>query len=387
MTFLEITFWILASLVLYVYAGYPLLLWALRAVLGVRPVACGTSEPAVTLIISAFNEVDVIRLKLQNSLALEYPADKLEIVVVSDASDDGTDEAVQRCDDARVRLLRMPERGGKTVGLNAAAQMARGEILIFSDANAMYCADAVRSLVRNFDDPEVGAAVGESSYIDSANSAEKSESAYWRYETAIKRLETQLGSVVGGDGAIYAVRKECYRPMAADALSDFVNPLQVVEQGRRCVYEPDALSVEEAAGSFDREFRRKVRIVNRAWRAMMSMKSMLNPFRYGLFAWALVSHKVLRWLVPMFLVVMVAINLALLGQHPVYTVTLIGQLLFYGLGAVGALARRQSNLSLPLYIPFYFCLVNIASLRGIIESYRGKTYATWSPARVDRPHN
>jgi len=384
MIVLQITFWMLVVLVAYVYAGYPLLLLTLRAFAGARLVARGSSVPPVTLIVSAFNERGVIDAKLRNSVALDYPADKLEILVVSDASDDGTDEAVERYNDQRVDLLRMADRGGKTVGLNAAVPTARGEILVFSDANAMYRPDAIRALVRNFDDPVVGAVVGESTYSASINDAERSESAYWRYETAIKRLESDLGSVVGGDGAIYAIRKECYRPMAADALSDFVNPLQIVAQGRRCIYEPGAISVEEAAGSFDKEFRRKVRIVNRAWRAIMSTKFLLNPFRYGLFAWALISHKLLRWLVPVFLAVLIVLNVVLLGQHSVYAAALIVQLLFYGLAVIGAFIRTRYDLPLLLYIPFYFCLVNIASLRGICEAYWGRTYTTWSPARENR---
>ncbi len=382
MTITEITFWALALIVVYVYAGYPLLL-AVLARLGGRPAAHSAAEPPVTLVISAFNEEEVIAAKLENSLAIDYPPDRLQILVVSDASDDGTDGIVTDFTERGVTLLRMPERGGKTVGLNAAVEAATGEIVIFSDANAMYRADAVKKLVRNFGDPTVGAAVGESTYSDSANDAERSESAYWRYETAIKRLETRIGSVVGGDGAIYAIRKELYRPMAPDALSDFVNPLQIVRQGRRCVYEPEAVSVEEAAGSFEKEFRRKVRIVNRAWRAMMSMRPLLNPFRHGFFALELISHKLLRWLVPVFLITLLGLNVLLLDRHPVYWMTFAAQVVFYGLALVGAVLRRRGELALPLYIPYYFCLVNLASARGILEAYQGKTYTTWSTARAD----
>ena len=171
--------------------------------------------------------------------------------------------------------------------------------------------------------------------------------------------------------------------MSADALSDFINPLQIVEQGKRCIYEPDALSVEEAAGSFDKEFRRKVRIVNRAWRATMSMKRLMNPFRYGFFALEFISHKFLRWLVPVFLIAIFACNVVLLGEHWVYLTGLAAQVLFYGLALIGKVFRRRRELPLALYIPYYFCLVNFASLRGILEAYQGKTYTTWSTARVD----
>ena len=375
-------FWVSLGLAVYVYFGYPLVLMLLRQQRGEKPVALDTGHaPPVTLIVSAFNEEDVIGEKIANSLALDYPADLLEVLVVSDASEDRTDEIVEASDDPRVRLLRMEERGGKTLGLNAAAEAATGEVLVFSDANAMYRADAIRALTRNFADPDVGAVVGESTYSDAANESEESESLYWRYETAIKRLESALGSAVGGDGAIYAIRRDLYQPMRADALSDFVNPCQIVQQGYRCIYEPAAVSVEEAAGTFDKEFRRKVRIVNRAWRAVMSMRSLLNPQKYGQFAFQLISHKLLRWLVMPMLVVTFVTNALLVGEGGIYTLAFFGQLVFYGLALIGASLVGTGPLPRVLFIPYYFCLVNFASLRGIIEAYRGRTYTTWSTSR------
>lgn len=384
MDYVTTSFWIVAGLVIYVYGGYPLLLALVAALGGARPAFRGDSAPAVTLLISAFNEADVIARKIENSLGLDYPGDRLQIIVISDASDDGTDDIATSYAGRGVELLRMPERGGKTLGLNAAMERATGDVVVFSDANALYRSDAIRALVRHFADERVGAVVGESTYEASDAGADRSESSYWRYETAIKRLETRVGSVVGGDGAIYAIRKACYRPMAADALSDFVNPLQIVRQGLRCVYDPEALSVEEAAGSFSGEFRRKVRIVNRAWRGMLSMRTLLNPFRYGFFAVELISHKLLRWLMPFFLLIAFVLNLVLFGVHPVYQGTLAAQLVFYSLAAIGPLLGKRRNLPALVYVPFYFCLVNIASAKGILQAHRGKTYTTWSTARADR---
>lgn len=381
MIILEAPFWLLVSVIAYVYAGYPASLWMIRAIAGSRPVAYGNSLPPVTLIISAYNEREIIGAKIRNSLELDYPQERLEVLVVSDASDDGTDEIVHNSGSG-VRLLPMPERGGKTVGLNAAVEAATGDVVVFSDANAMYRPDAIKALVRNLADPAVGAVVGESMYGESANEADRSESAYWKYETAIKKLESQLGSVVGGDGAIYAIRKSCYRPMAPDALSDFVNPLQIVENGWRCVYEPAAISIEEAAGSFEQEFRRKIRIVNRAWRAMLSMSRLLNPYHFGLFSWMLVSHKLLRWLVPVFLLAVLALNTLLLGEAS-YQVVFVAQLIFYSAAFAGLLLHRRRQLGIFLYLPFYFCLVNLASLRGICDAFRGATYTTWSTVRAD----
>ena len=308
--------------------------------------------------------------------------EKLEILVVSDASDDGTDAIVGEFASRGVRLLRMSERGGKTLGLNAGVRAARGEIVVFSDANAMYMPDAVRKMVRNFSDPEVGAVVGESTYADADGGAQKSESLYWKYETGIKRLETQIGSTVGGDGAIYAIRRALYRDMRADALSDFVNPMQIVMNGHRCIYEPEARSVEEAAEGFDKEFRRKVRIVNRAWRATWTLPGLLNPLRYGLFSLQLASHKLLRWLMPLFLVGFFVSNALLVGRGGLYLATFVLQALMYVLAALGYLARRRSHVPRAMAVPFYFCLVNIASARGIIEAYRGRTYTTWTTVRA-----
>jgi cellulose synthase/poly-beta-1,6-N-acetylglucosamine synthase-like glycosyltransferase len=379
---MEVVFWVLGGLIAYVYAGYPLLL-ALLTGLGLRrPIAIGAGEPGVTLLVSAFNEAEVIAAKIENTLALDYPRAQLDVIVISDASDDGTDAIVERYASQGVRLLRMNDRGGKTLGLNAAVRIARGEIVVFSDANAMYQRDALRKMVRNFADPAVGAVVGESTYEEAAGGAQQSEGLYWKYETAIKRLETQLGSTVGGDGAIYAIRRALYRDMRADALSDFVNPMQIVMSGQRCIYEPQARSVEEAAEGFDKEFRRKVRIVNRAWRATWTLPALLNPLRYGLFSLQLVSHKLLRWLMPLFLVGFFAVNLLLIESGVVYRASLALHLVLYALALLGYLARGSKSLPRALSVPYYFCLVNIASARGIIEAYRGRTYTTWATPRT-----
>jgi cellulose synthase/poly-beta-1,6-N-acetylglucosamine synthase-like glycosyltransferase len=375
-------FWLLLAIIVYVYAGYPVLLWAIRMLGGGRPVARGDIEPQVTIIVSAFNEVAVIGEKLENCLALDYPLGKLQIIVVSDCSDDGTDDAVGAFAAREVELLRMPDRGGKTVGLNKAIEQSRGEVVIFSDANAMYGRDVVRNMVRNFADKDVGAVVGESTYIDPEVESERSEGLYWKYETAIKRLESAIGSVVGGDGAIYAIRRILYVPMRPDALSDFVNPLQIVKAGYRCLYEPDARSYEKAADSFNKEFRRKVRIVNRAWRAMMRLKPLLNPFVYGFFAIELISHKLLRWLVPVFMAGLLVVNIVVAGNGPIYQLVLLGQVLFYILALAGYAMRGAASIPSVLSVPYYFCLVNIASARGILDVLRGETYTTWTTSRV-----
>ncbi len=380
----EVVFWAFVAAIVYVYAGYPLLLAlavSRRPRSSVADALPGAS-PRVTLLISAFNEADCIAGKLDNTLALDYPRDFLEIIVISDASDDGTDEIVRGFASHGIRLLRMPERGGKTLGLNAGVAAARGEIIVFSDANALYRRDAIKRLTAPFAAAEVGAVIGESTYVEPDSESGRSESLYWRYETWIKALESRGGSVVGGDGAIYAVRRNLYEPMWAGALSDFVNPLQVVRAGYRCVYEPLALSYEEAAADYRREYRRKVRIVNRAWRALWAMREMLNPFRYGTFAVKLWSHKVFRWWVPAAPLVVLPANLWLLDRHPIYWVTLALQLAFYALALGGYLVRSWDRQPVFLRIPFYFCLVNVAAGVGLLQAMGGKSYTTWTTSRA-----
>jgi len=321
-------------------------------ILQIRPIARDHCEPGVTLVISAYNEEGVIGAKLENSLALDYPSELLEILVVSDYSDDQTDTIVQNFGDPRIRLLRLPARSGKTAG-----------------------------------DPTVGAVTGESRYADDlADPSTESESAYWHYELRIKAFESAIGSVVGGDGAIYAIRRQLYKPMDPSDLSDFVNPMQIVARGYRNVYEPGAISYEGGADGFGAEFRRKVRIVNRAWHAMLKMRHLLNPFQHGFFAVQFWSHKLLRWLVPVFLILLILSNLVIVGRADIYLLALICQAIIYGAAIVGMLFWLADRPSPKLVqIPFYFCLVNVASLVGVCEAMAGKKYTTWLSSRPVQP--
>lgn len=379
---MTLLFWLTLGLIGYVYAGYPLLLYLTCVFGGEKGISKDSISPTVSLIVSAFNEGDVISDKVRNCLALAYPRERLQIVVVSDASDDGTDEKVASFSDVGVELLRMPERGGKTAGLNAAMEHCWGEIVVFSDANALYERDAVSQLVKCFADIEVGAVVGESTYVQPGSSAPTNEGLYWRYELALKRLESRTGSLVGGDGAIYAVRRRLYVSLPADALSDYMNPLQVVKSGYRCVYEPAAKSFEEPADDDTKEFRRKVRIVNRAWRATMSMSEMLNPFRFGFFSIKMISHKLLRWSVPLMLVMALVVNALVLDKGRQYQVIFAVQCTCYALAIIGYVLRRSRSLPAPFAIPYYFVLVNIASAIGIIDALRGRKYTTWATVRA-----
>ena len=366
----------------YVYAGYPIILWILTRFRH-RPVFQDDIVPGVTLLISAFNEVRVIGSKLENALALDYPHEQLEILVVSDASTDGTDIIVESFAERGVKLLRMHERQGKTIGINAAVQQARGNIIVFSDANILYQKDAIRRLVRNFADPKVGCVTGNSCYSEnSQSSAHVQENTYWQYEQTIRALESQMGSTVGGDGAIFAIRKDLYSPLPHDAINDLVIPLQIVARGYRAVFEPEAIGYEQSAGSYVSEFRRKRRIVNRSWHGVRSVPQVLDPRAVGIFAWQVWSHKVLRWLIlPMVLGVAIGCFVAF-PAGLIYRIGALGFVASVVIAGIGALARTSiGGLSRVAQGLFYFYMVNLAAFMGIIAAMSGRVEVTWTPER------
>lgn len=374
---------------IYVYFGYPAVLWLLAKSLPHRRLENEAITPTVTLIISCYNEADVIRAKLENSLALDYPKDKLSILVVSDGSDDGTDEIVNEYASQGISMIRQEGRLGKTMGLNLAMERVTSDIVVFSDANAMYAEDAIAMLVRNFADDTVGYVVGAALYTDGSDSASaQNEDLYWRYEMAIKTWESQLHSVVGGDGAIYAIRRRLWERLQARDINDFVNPLQIVAKGYRGIFEPTARCFEETAGDFNREAARKERIVNRSFRGLMRVKEVMNPFRTGIFSFQVISHKLLRWLIPYFLLAGLAGSAILAAQGWVFFwLIVLGATLLLAMATLAALRSASSTLPIYLSIPYYFVLVNVYSMRGIATALLGKTQVTWSSARESKKHD
>ena len=374
--------WAAGLLVSYVYVGYPIVI-GLLARIKPKPARPADVEPTVTLVISAFNEAQIIGEKLTNAVALDYPKDKLEILVVSDASTDATDEIVRAFAAQGVTLLRMPERGGKTVGLNAAVKRANGEVVIFSDANIMYRSDTVRRLVRNFADRAVGCVTGDSQYVeDPYSAAHVQENAYWGYERFIRSMESLVGSTVGGDGAIFAIRRELYQPLAPETINDLVVPLQIVSKGYRAVFEPTAIGLEPSAGDFRKEFRRKKRIVNRSWRGVMSVPGVLNPFQVGIFAWQVWSHKVLRWLVLPFVLLGFVGCLGAYEDGILYRIGVWAGVSSVVLAALGPfLSFPLGGLSKLVQAVFYFYLVNLAAVVGVSKALGGRVDRVGAPER------
>lgn len=368
----------------YVYAGYPLLLIILSKVVPARAIDRRDITPRVSMIISCYNEVEVIEKKIHNCLDLRYSKDNIEFIFVSDGSDDGTDEIINAYLDDRIKLVRQEGRLGKTSGLNLAMPSVSGEIVVFSDANAMYQADAIEKLVRNFHDPGIGYVVGAALYTDrDASAAAENESSYWDYEIYIKKMESSLHSVVGGDGAIYAIRKALYEPLDAKDINDFVNPLQIIAKGYRGVFDEQARCYEETAGSFEKEGARKERIVNRSIRGLMKVRQVMNPFKTGLFSLQVISHKLLRWLVPYFLIVAALGSVYLSAQDiHLFQFVVAAMILFFSLALIGYMNSENGRASMLVTIPYYFILVNVFSMKGVWRYLLGETQVTWNSARA-----
>lgn len=389
MTFVLVVTAICLLIPVYVYFGYPALLWLFTRGKPSITHLRNDSFPSVALIISCYNEADVIREKLRNALELDYPKDRLRIIVVSDGSDDGTDDLVREFSDDGVLLIRQEGRLGKTMGINLAMEQVSEAVTVFSDANAMYASDAISKLVRNLADPKVGYVVGAALYTDGDQGASaQNENLYWRYELAIKSMESRLHSVVGGDGAIYAIRTELWEPLQQQDINDFVNPLQIVAKGYRGVFDAEAKCFEETAGDFDREVARKERIVNRSIRGLMRVKATMNPLRSGVFSWQVISHKFLRWLIPLFLAIG-AIGSAILALrgYGLFQLITLGAIMLLLLAWAGYRAEDKNRLPVWLSFPYYFVMVNLYSLRGIFRALRGETQVVWSSARPGREQN
>lgn len=378
---LERLFWFSIIIVIVITVGYPVILAFLVGLIGRRQLQ-GDAEPTVSVIIAAYNEDACIARKVENTLALDYPRERLEIIVASDGSSDRTDEITKSFSDRGVLLCSFP-RTGKTGVQNQVAKSAKGEILVFSDANAIYRPDAIRKLVRNFADPEVACVSGQLIYQTDGGGAGSSERSYWGYEKFIKRRESDLSSLIGVNGSIYAVRRTDYVEIGNDLISDLVEPLALVRLGKRVVYEPEAISEEEASTTYKVEFRRKIRILTRSIQGLLYMRALLNPFRYGVFSFQLFAHKLLRYLVPLFLTagVLSLATLAALGSYrPLF-------LLSTGTVMSAILVGRRSQLrhSNPMirvcHLLYYYLLVNYALVLAWVNILKGTRMILWAPER------
>lgn len=393
---MQILFWLSVLLVIYVYVGYPL---ALHLLVRLRPLsnppAVTDYQPDVVILIAAFNEEEVIRENIENKLAQNYPAEKIRLVVISDESEDGTDDIVKEFSERRVALLRQSPRQGKTSGLNLALdwleeQGDESEIIVFADANSIYEDNTIAKLVENFRDPSIGYVTGKMVYVNADGSLVGDGcSAYMKYENSMRAKETLIGSVIGVDGGVDAMRKSLHTRLNADQLPDFVQPLRVVEQGFRIAYESEAILKEESLDESGREFKMRVRVGLRALWALHDMRKLMNPFKYGLFSWQLISHKLLRYLAFVPLLVIFITSLILCNDAAIYTLALVAQLGFYSLAWVahrkqclstqGSETNEFAELSWYYSLPYYFTLLNIACAMATAKYLKGEKMVIWKP--------
>jgi cellulose synthase/poly-beta-1,6-N-acetylglucosamine synthase-like glycosyltransferase len=369
---MKIVFWSSAFVIVYAYAGYPMVLLFLRTFIH-RPVRKNRIEPYVTLVVPAYNESGVIGAKIRNAASLDYPVNRLEVLIASDGSSDDTVEVAQRLSDgSRVRVLAFSENRGKISVLNDAVREARGEIIVFSDASAILDSDSIRQLVANFADPEVGAVSG-IYRVQHASEARlgPQEEVYWKYETFLKILESSLASILGGHGQILGVRKTLYPYPAPGTINDdYVIPMRILASGSRAVYEPRAVAFEEASEMGG--FQRRVRIMAGNLQQLREIKGLLWPPRV-LPLFFFFSHKVVRSFVPVVLVSLAVSNSFLLHEG-FYQLTGCFQLIFYGLALVGSQWQLKPR---GLRLPYYFCFVNAAYLWSVCQSFQGRRKVRW----------
>lgn len=376
---LQIVFWVAVALLAYVYAGYPLLVWIVSR-LSPRHVMRDAIEPRVTVLITAYNEEKAIADKIRNTLAIDYPPEKLEILVASDGSTDRTEEIAASFEG--VIVFRQEGRRGKTFTQNRAVERASGEVILFSDATTEYKPNVLRELLPNFADETVGCVAGKLIYVDdSSSNVGKGAKSYWNYETFLKEAESRACSLIGASGCLYAVRKSAYREMYPEACSDFLICTVIYEQGLRSVYEPNAVCFEETNRRTDKEMKMRVRVISQTFTDLWRNRSMLNPFKGGFYAIELISHKLLRYAVPLLLIAIFAASAALMKGSPFFEIVFLSQVAFYGVAALGLVIERAGARIGVFAIPHYFVLANLASVLGFYKFVRGERYATWEPIR------
>jgi cellulose synthase/poly-beta-1,6-N-acetylglucosamine synthase-like glycosyltransferase len=369
-------------LIAYTYAGYPAVIFLLGRAIG-RPVRKRDDiTPKVSIIIAAFNEERDIAAKLENTLSLDYPKNQLEIMVASDCCTDSTDDIVNSYAQHGIQLVRQPKRLGKTSAQNQAARISTGEIILFSDATTRYELDTVRKVVRGFADPAVGCVTGRVVYVDpGATAVGRGMRSYWGYESFLRQCESLCGGLIGVCGCLYAVRRRNYRPLANDMCSDFVIASDIHLQGLKAVYEPEAVATELTNGRGRDEFRMRVRIAEQTVSSLSRYRQILNPFRHGVFAFQMLCHKVLRYTVPAWLVVLFVSNLLVLNAGPVYRMALAAHSAFYLLALGGWVLERLGIKQGLLGVPYYFVLSNAAVVWGFIKFARGESHVVWQPIR------
>ncbi|QDU36083.1 Poly-beta-1,6-N-acetyl-D-glucosamine synthase [Maioricimonas rarisocia] len=369
-------FWLTLGVTLYAYMIYPLLLWSLSALRKAHAWGESAALPGIAIVIPAHNEEAVLKAKLENALSLDYPADKLEIIVASDGSRDGTVRIGRTFEDRGVRLLDFAKRRGKASVLNDAVAATKSELLCLCDANVMFAPDALKRLVACLRTEGVGAATGDVRLSSEDSDFSQGEGLYYRIERAMQVGESVLGTTICVDGGMYVMRRELFRPLRPDTiLDDFVTSLNIIRQGYRIVYVPEAVATENATPCWKQEFRRRIRVTTGAAQVLFR-GDWPRPWQQPIACFEFVSHKLLRWIGPFLLLAVLVTNVAVADSGPVYLSLLIGQMLFYGLAALGWLSAAAREFA-PVGVPFYFTMSHCAVAVGLLKGLFVKQQGTW----------
>lgn len=386
---MEALFWISIAIVFFTFLGYGLVLYVLvrirRLVVGPRPVpAIGEHLPSLTLVVAAYNEEELIEEKVKNTLQLDYPADRLQLLFVTDGSTDATPNLLMKYE--QIRTMHSPERRGKIHAIHRVMDEVQTEVVVFTDANTLLNQEALLKIARHYADPTVGAVAGEKRVAqEEVADATAGEGFYWKYESALKKWDSELYSVVGAAGELFSVRRSLYKPVSNDTiLDDFMISMLIAQQGYRIIYEPEAYATELSSENIQEELKRKVRIAAGGIQSVIWLKSLLNPFPNPVLTFQYVGHRVLRWTVaPFFMLLALILNIGLVvnGAHFFYILLLIGQCVFYGAAVAGGILQRRKVKIKALFVPYYFCVMNYAVLVGIRRYVLGEQSAAWAKAR------
>ncbi|MGC8864753.1 MAG: glycosyltransferase family 2 protein [Bacteroidales bacterium] len=390
---LKVIFWILLFIVFYAYLGYGILLFILvrlKRIFKRKPHPSDTHyEPEVTLLVAAYNEREYVDAKVQNSLSLDYPKEKIKMVWVTDGSDDGTPELLKKYENQGVRVYHKPERGGKIGAMNRGMQFVDTPIVIFSDANTMLGPESIRRIVNLFADPKVGCVSGEKRIFQKeAQSAAATEGIYWKYESKLKKWDAELYSVVGAAGELFAIRTDLYQEVEQDTLlDDFIISLRIAMNGYTIQYDPEAYAIEAPSANVKEELKRKIRIAAGGIQSIVRLKPLLNPFKYGLLSFQYISHRVLRWtLAPLSLPLIFILNLIVaihagFASNDLYTWLFLAQVLFYAMALLGWLLESKSLRIKILFVPYYFLIMNYAVFLGFARYLKKQQSVNWERAQ------
>jgi len=384
-----IVFWISIFIIVYTFVGYGLVLFILLKIKRLFVKSFQFKDdfilPSVTLIVAAYNEEDIIKEKIYNTLSLDYPKDKIQFLFITDGSSDTTANIIGGFSD--ITLLHEDNRSGKMAAIKRAIPFINGEITVFTDANTFLNNEAILALVKHYQNPKVGAVAGEKRILvdEKADASSAGEGFYWKYESKLKKWDYELYSGVGAAGELFSIRTQLYQPVESDTIiDDHMIAMRIAEKGHIIAYEPKAYAMETASADVSEELKRKVRIAAGGIQSILRLKQAANPFNNPIFTFQYISHRVLRWTITPFLLILVLVlNVVIAINHPslFYVLLLAAQLVFYSFSLLGLYFEKKNIRIKALFIPYYFCIMNYAVIAGIIRYYKKNQSAAWEKSK------